>query len=74
MIEQIVFYCFAAMLIFSAGMVVSMRNPVVSVLFLVLSFFSCAAIWLLLQAEFLIRQKSIGVYKATALLIILLSL
>jgi NADH-quinone oxidoreductase subunit J len=53
MIEQIVFYCFAAMLIFSAGMVVSMRNPVVSVLFLVLSFFSCAAIWLLLQAEFL---------------------
>jgi NADH-quinone oxidoreductase subunit J len=53
MFEQIVFYCFAAMLIFSAGMVVSMRNPVLSVLFLVLSFFTCAAIWLLLQAEFL---------------------
>ena len=53
MFEQIVFYCFAAMLIFSAAMVVSMRNPVLSVLFLVLSFFTCAAIWLLLQAEFL---------------------
>jgi NADH-quinone oxidoreductase subunit J len=53
MIEQIVFYCFSAMLIFSAAMVVSMRNPVLSVLFLVLSFFTCAAIWLLLQAEFL---------------------
>jgi NADH-quinone oxidoreductase subunit J len=53
MFEQIIFYCFAAMLIFSASMVVSMRNPVLSVLFLVLSFFTCAAIWLLLQAEFL---------------------
>lgn len=53
MIEQIVFYCFAAMLIFSAGMVVSMRNPIHSVLFLVLSFFTSAAIWLLLEAEFL---------------------
>ncbi len=53
MIEQIVFYCFAALLIFSAGMVVSMRNPVHSVLFLVLSFFTSAALWLLLQAEFL---------------------
>ena len=40
MFEQIVFYCFAAMLIFSAGMVVSMRNPVIAVLFLVLSFFT----------------------------------
>jgi NADH-quinone oxidoreductase subunit J len=53
MIEQIVFYCFAAVLIFSAGMVVTMRNPIHSVLFLVLSFFTSAAIWLLLQAEFL---------------------
>lgn len=53
MFEQIVFYCFAAMLIFSASMVVTMRNPVHSVLFLVLSFFTSAAIWLLLQAEFL---------------------
>lgn len=53
MFEQIVFYCFAASLIFSAGMVVTVRNPVHAALFLVLSFFTSAAIWLLLQAEFL---------------------
>ncbi len=53
MFEQIVFYCFAAVLIFSAGMVVSMRNPVHAVLFLILCFFTSAAIWILLQAEFL---------------------
>ena len=53
MIEQIVFYAFAAMLVFSASMVVIMRNPVHSALFLVLSFFISAGLWLLLQAEFL---------------------
>lgn len=53
MFEQILFYCFAASLIFSAGMVVTVRNPVHAALFLVLSFFTSAAIWLLLQAEFL---------------------
>lgn len=53
MIEQVVFYIFAAMLIVSASMVVTIRNPVLAALFLVLSFFSSAAIWLLLHAEFL---------------------
>ena len=53
MIEQIVFYLFAALLVMSAAMVVVMRNPVHAALFLVLSFFSSAAIWLLLHAEFL---------------------
>ena len=53
MIEQIVFYGFASMLILSASMVVLMRNPVHAALFLVLAFFTSAAIWLLLQAEFL---------------------
>lgn len=53
MIEQIIFYIFAAAVIFSACMVVVSRNPVHSALFLVLSFFSSAAIWLLLEAEFL---------------------
>ena len=53
MIEQIVFYAFAALLVFSASMVVTMRNPVHSALFLVLSFFISAGLWLLLQAEFL---------------------
>ena len=51
--QQIVFYIFSAMLVGSAAMVVTMRNPVKSALFLVLAFFSASALWLLLQAEFL---------------------
>ncbi len=53
MIEQSVFYLFGGILLLSASMVVVIRNPVHAVLFLVLSFFSSAAIWLLLSAEFL---------------------
>lgn len=53
MLEKIIFYGFAAILVFSAGMVVTRRNPVHAALFLVLAFFASAAIWLLLQAEFL---------------------
>lgn len=51
--EKFVFYIFAAILIFSATMVISRRNPVHSALFLVLAFFSSAGIWLLAEAEFL---------------------
>lgn len=51
--QIIVFYSFAAWLIFSALMVVSSKHSVKAALFLVLSFASAAAIWLLLEAEFL---------------------
>jgi len=51
--EKFLFYLFAAITVFSAGMVVTRRNPVQSVLYLVLSFVSSAALWLLLEAEFL---------------------
>jgi NADH:ubiquinone oxidoreductase subunit 6 (chain J) len=47
------FYLFATILIFAAGMVISVRNPVHAALFLVLAFFTSAALWLLLEAEFL---------------------
>jgi NADH-quinone oxidoreductase subunit J len=47
------FYAFAAILVFAALRVITARNPVHAALYLVLSFFSAAAIWLLLQAEFL---------------------
>ena len=50
---SIVFYAFAAMLLFSALRVITARNPVHAVLFLVLAFISAAGIWLLLEAEFL---------------------
>jgi NADH-quinone oxidoreductase subunit J len=53
MYEAAVFYIFGAILLFSALRVVTARNPVHAALFLVLAFFTAAAIWLLLRAEFL---------------------
>ncbi len=47
------FYFFAAILIFAGLRVITARNPVHSALFLVLAFFTAAALWLLLEAEFL---------------------
>ena len=51
--EKLVFYIFAGILIFAAIRVITARNPVHSALFLVLAFFSSAAIWILAEAEFL---------------------
>ncbi|MEJ2575249.1 MAG: NADH-quinone oxidoreductase subunit J [Gammaproteobacteria bacterium] len=51
--EKILFYVFAAVLIFAAVMVITRRNPVHSVLFLVLAFFNAAGLWMLAEAEFL---------------------
>ena len=53
MIAALAFYVFAAILLASAAMVVSARNPVHSVLFLILAFFNAAALFLLAGAEFL---------------------
>jgi len=53
MFEQFVFYFFAIVMVLSAGMVITLRNPVHSALFLVLAFFTSSALWLLLEAEFL---------------------
>jgi NADH-quinone oxidoreductase subunit J len=53
MIEQIIFYLFSGMLVFSAAMVIVSRNPIHAALYLILSFFASSAIWILLQAEFL---------------------
>ncbi len=50
---QFLFYWFAAVLLASALGVIVTRNPVHSALCLVLCFFSSAAIWLLIEAEFL---------------------
>ena len=52
-IQQIVFYCFASLVVFSGFMTISSRNPVQSVLYLVLTFASSAVLWMMLQAEFL---------------------
>lgn len=50
---EVVFYAFSTLMVVAALGVVSARNPVHSVLFLVLTFFASSAIWLLLEAEFL---------------------
>jgi NADH-quinone oxidoreductase subunit J len=52
-ITDFLFFAFAGVVIASALGVVTSRNPVHSALFLVLTFFSCSAIWLMLEAEFL---------------------
>jgi NADH-quinone oxidoreductase subunit J len=52
-IQALTFYLFAAITIASGFMVVSARNPVHSVLFLILSFFSSAGLFVLIGVEFL---------------------
>ncbi len=52
-IQALAFYLFAAVTLASAVMVISARNPVHSVLFLILAFFNAAALFVLMGAEFL---------------------
>jgi len=51
--QTAIFYVFAAILVFAGLRVITSRNPVHSALWLVLSFFSAAGVWMLLGAEFL---------------------
>jgi NADH-quinone oxidoreductase subunit J len=53
MFEALVFYAFGGVLLVAGLAVVTARNPVHAALFLVLAFFTAAALWLLLRAEFL---------------------
>ncbi|MCK9991989.1 MAG: NADH-quinone oxidoreductase subunit J [Alphaproteobacteria bacterium] len=52
-IQAMAFYLFATVTVASAVMVISVRNPVHSVLFLILTFFNAAGLFVLLGAEFL---------------------
>lgn len=51
--EKFLFYLLALLTLWAAGMVVTRRNPVHAVLYLVLAFVASAALWVLLEAEFL---------------------
>ena len=51
--QTAIFYVFAAIMVFAGLRVVTTRNPVHAAMWLVLSFFTAAAIWMLLRAEFL---------------------
>jgi NADH-quinone oxidoreductase subunit J len=53
MISSVFFYLFALVTCLSGLMVISSRNPVHSVLFLILAFFNAAGLFILLNAEFL---------------------
>jgi NADH-quinone oxidoreductase subunit J len=52
-IQALAFYLFAIVLVAAGFMVIAARNPVHSVLFLILAFFNAAALFVLLGAEFL---------------------
>jgi NADH-quinone oxidoreductase subunit J len=66
----LIFYTFAAMTVYSAVRVITVRNPVYAALFLVLAFCSMAGIWLLLEAEFL-AMTLILVYVGAVLVLFL---
>ncbi|OFW97383.1 MAG: NADH:ubiquinone oxidoreductase subunit J [Alphaproteobacteria bacterium RIFCSPHIGHO2_12_FULL_66_14] len=53
LLQALAFYVFAAVTVASGAMVVVSRNPVYSVLFLILAFFNAAALFLLIGAEFI---------------------
>ena len=52
-VTQLTFYIFSSVILLSALMVISARNPVHSVLFLILAFLNAAGIFVILHAEFL---------------------
>jgi NADH-quinone oxidoreductase subunit J len=52
-VQELVFYAFSLVMVIASVLVITVRNPVYAVLFLILTFFSAAAIWMLLEAEFL---------------------
>ena len=66
--QVIAFYVFAAVAIASAGLVVVNRNPVYSVLFLILTFFNAAGLFVLLGAEFLAMMLVVVYVGAVAVL------
>jgi len=68
MIQAIAFYLFAALVIASAVMVIMARNPVHSVLWLILAFFNAAGLMVLVGAEFIAMLLVIVYVGAVAVL------
>ena len=62
------FYLFAVVLLFAAVMVISAKNPVHSVLWLIVAFFNAAGLFILLGAEFLAMLLIIVYVGAVAVL------
>jgi NADH-quinone oxidoreductase subunit J len=70
MINQLIFAYFAAVIIVSAVLVITRRNPVHSVMFMLLLFFHIAGVFVLLNAEFLAAVQLI-VYAGAILILYL---
>ncbi len=70
MLNQIIFAYFAVVILFSAIMMVTRKNPIHSVLFMLLLFFHIAGIFVLLNAEFLAAVQLI-VYAGAILILYL---
>ena len=68
MIEAFFFYAFSAVLLASGVMVISAKNPVHSVLFLILAFFNAAGLFVMLGAEFIAMIMVIVYVGAVAVL------
>ena len=68
LIQGIAFYVFATVVVASAFMVIAARNPVHSVLFLILAFFNSAGLFVLAGAEFLAMTLVIVYVGAVAVL------
>jgi NADH-quinone oxidoreductase subunit J len=69
-VQQLVFFLFSFVAIASAVMVISARNPVHSVLFLILAFFNAAGLFVLIGAEFLAMVLVVVYVGAVAVLFI----
>jgi NADH-quinone oxidoreductase subunit J len=67
-VQALSFYVFAAVAIVSGVLVVANRNPVYSVLFLILTFFNAAGLFVLLGAEFLAMMLVVVYVGAVAVL------
>ena len=67
-VQAIAFYIFAGVTIASAAMVIGSRNPVHSVLFLILAFFNSAGLFVLMGAEYLAMTLVIVYVGAVAVL------
>jgi NADH-quinone oxidoreductase subunit J len=68
------FYLFATLAILSAAMVITVRNPVHAVLFLILTFFNAAGLFILLGAEFLAMLLVIVYVGAVAVLFLFVTM
>ncbi|PCD03992.1 NADH:ubiquinone oxidoreductase subunit J [Sphingomonas spermidinifaciens] len=68
MIQAVAFYLFAAIVVLSAAMVITARNPVHSVLWLILAFFNAAGLMVIVGAEFIAMLLVIVYVGAVAVL------